>query len=163
MSSPAVSTLHRRIATGLATRQGTLACAEVGSGGCVSRCLTSEPGSSAFFAGALVLAADAACWPHRILGCGGWQTEPPGSRARLQELARVAQEQFSADWGLAVEWTPSAPQRLLNIAVRVPDGSLTFETSSLGAEGSPCGAERLVQCVLEVLAQRLAEHTKELP
>lgn len=163
MSAPTSSLLLQRIAQRLTECGESLACIEIGSGGQVSRRLTSEPGSSAFFAGALILAADAAFWPHQITGCSGWQAEPAGSSGRLQELATVAQKQFSADWGLAVEWTPPAPHHFLNIAIRVPDGSLTFETSSLGTEASQCGAEQLVQCVLRLLAQRLEERTKELP
>ena len=83
--------LHRHIAAGLTSRNETLACVEIGSGGQVSSFLTSEPGSSAFFAGALILTADASVWPQSIMGRCGWRHDPLESLDRLCELAAIAQ------------------------------------------------------------------------
>lgn len=163
MSSPAVSTLHRRITTRLARRHETLACIEIGSDGHVSRSLTSEPGSSAFFTGSLILPADSARWPQSITGDGSWQEEPPGSYTRLAGLAGAAQAAFGADWGFAVECAPTASQVHVYVALSTPDGNAVSNTV-LFVEGTvQPDAERLVECVLRLLAQRLEERTKELP
>ena len=100
--------LHRHIAAGLTSRNETLACVEIGSGGQVSSFLTSEPGSSAFFAGAMILTADASVWPQSIMGRCGWRHDPLESLDRLCGLAAIAQSEFGADWGLAVVCKPAA-------------------------------------------------------
>ena len=163
MSEPTTSMLRQRIAQRLTARGETLACVEIESGGHVSRSLTAEPGSSAFFAGALILPQDSACWPQPITGDGSWRDAPPGSDARLAELAGIAQAAFGADWGLAVECQPAAFQESIHISLRTPDGSSVMESASLAESALRPGAERLVQCVLEILAQRLAEHTEAPP
>lgn len=155
--------LLRRIAQRLTERGETFACVEIGSGGYVSLSLTSEPGSSAFFAGALIFPADAALWPQAITGDGGWTKAPPGSYTRLAGLAGVAQAAFGADWGLAVERQPADRQRSLFVALRTPDGSAVMETVSPAEDVLQPGAERLVQCVLGCLARWLEEHTEVPP
>lgn len=155
--------LCQRIAQRLTARGETLACVEIESGGHVSRSLTAEPGSSAFFAGALILPQDSACWPQPITGDGSWRDAPPGSDARLAELAGIAQAAFGADWGLAVECQPAASRESLHCALRAPDGSSVMESAPLGENALQPGTERLVQCVLEILAQRLEEHTEVPP
>ncbi len=155
MSSPTAGTLHRRIASSLTARRETLACVEIGSGGRISQALTAEPGSSAFFTGALILTPDAALWPRAITGRGCWQAEPPGSEPRLFGLAAVAQKQFDADWGLAVECVPSATPVALHLALRSPDCGACCETAALAADAAEPDSGRLAQCVLERLAARL--------
>ena len=72
MSGPTTKALLRRIAQRLTDSDETLACVEIGSGGDVTRSLTSEPGSSAFFAGSFILSSDAALWPRSLtpVDCG---------------------------------------------------------------------------------------------
>ena len=163
MSAPTIGKLHRRTATYLTSRHETLACVEIGSGGHISRCLTSEPGSSAFFAGSLIFPADAALWPQAITGDGSWRETPPGSHTRLAGLAGVAQKAFGADWGLAVECLPANSQTSLSIALRPPDGNAVSDTVFLAQDTVQPGEERLVQCVLGLLAQRLEEHAEKPP
>ena len=155
MSSPTAGTLHRRIASSLTARRETLACVEIGSGGRIAQSLTAEPGSSAFFTGALILTPDAALWPRAITGCGGWQEEPPGSDARLYGLADLTRQAFDADWGLAVEWAPATAPEAVHVALRGPNCLASLETASLSGGDAERAGERLAQCVLERLAARL--------
>lgn len=154
--------LHR-IAQCLSARRETLACVEIGSGGRVSRVLTSEPGSSAFFAGSLILPADSAHWPQSIAGDGSWRAAPPGSQARLAGLAGVAQQSYGTDWGVAVECLPAAGQISLSIALRTPGGNTVLDTVLPAEDAVQSGEERLVECVLELLAQQLEKHREEAP
>ena len=147
--------LHRHIAAGLISRYETLACVEIGSGGQVSSFLTSEPGSSAFFAGALVLTADASVWPQSIKGRCGWRHGPIESLDRLCELAAIAQSEFGADWGVAVVCRPAANQHPVHFALRSPSGNATLETALLSDEVLQSGGEQLVQSVLQHVAKRL--------
>ncbi|MYB77028.1 MAG: CinA family protein [Chloroflexi bacterium] len=163
VSAPTIGRLHRRTATCLTTRHETLACVEIGSGGQVSRCLTSEPGSSAFFAGSLIFPADAALWPQAITGDGSWRAAPPSSHTRLAGLAGVAQAAFGTDWGLAVECLPANKQTSLSLALLFPDGNAVSDTVFLAEDAAQTGEERLVQCVLGLLAQRLEEHNEKSP
>lgn len=136
-----------------------LACVEIHSGGHVSRSLTSEPGSSAFFAGTLILPQDSARWPQPITGDGSWREAPPGSYTRLAGLAGIAQAAFGADWGLAVECQPAARGLRVDTLLRAPNGHAAVDSLSSAEDAGHSEDERLVQCVLEVLAQRLEEHT----
>ena len=136
---------------------------EIGSGGHVSRGLTSEPGSSAFFAGSLIFPADSALWPQSITGDGNWKQSPPGSHTRLAGLAGVTQAAFGTDWGLAVECQPANSQTSLSIALRPPDGNAVSDTVLLAEDAAQPGEELLVQCVLRLLAQRLEEHNEKSP
>ena len=163
MSPPTSSLLLQRLAQRLTERGETLACVEIGSGGHVSRSLTSEPGSSALFAGSLIFPADAALWPQAITGDGSWRAAPPGSHTRLAGLAGVAQVAFGTDWGLAVECQPANSQTSLSIALLFPDGNAVSDTVFLAEDAAQPGEERLVQCVLRLLAQHLEEHTEEPP
>lgn len=163
MSAPTSSLLLQRIAQRLTECGESLACIEVGSGGHVSRSLTSEPGSSVFFAGALIFPADSVRWPQSITGDGSWQEEPPGSYTRLAGLAGAAQAAFGADWGFAVECTPTASQVHVYVALSTPDGYAVSKTVLFVEDTVQPDAERLVECVLRLLAQRLEERTKELP
>ena len=147
--------LRRRIGARLAARQETLACVEIGSGGLVSQAFTAEAGSSAFYKGALILTADAAAWPRALTGDGGWQTEPPGSPARLRGLAALAQAAFGADWGLAVEWERAPRAGTLHLA--------TNATAPLTTATVESSAARLVAFVLERVNARLAEQREESP
>ena len=163
VSAPTIGRLHRRTATCLTTRHETLACVEIGSGGQVSRSLTSEPGSSAFFAGSLIFPADSAPWPQAITGDGSWRAAPPGSHTRLAGLAGTAQAAFDADWGLAVERQPANSQTSFSIALRPPDGNAVSDTVFLAQDAAQPGEARLVECVLGLVVQRLEEHAEKLP
>ena len=154
--------IHRHIAAGLTSRNETLACVEIGSGGQVSSFLTSEPGSSAFFAGALILTADESVWPQSIMGRCGWRHDPLESLDRLCGLAAIAQCEFGADWGLAVVCRPAANQHPLHFALRSPSGNATLETALFSDEVLQSGGEQLVQSVLQHVAERL-EHYREDP
>ena len=155
--------LRRRIGARLAARQETLACVEIGSGGLVSQAFTAEAGSSAFYKGALILTADAADWPRALTGDGGWQTEPPGSPARLRGLAALAQAAFGADWGLAVEWERAPRAGTLHLALRGPESTTTNATAPLATATVESSAARLVAYVLERVNARLAEQCEESP
>ena len=170
MSAPTINSLQRRIAKRLTSRNETLACVEIESGGLLSRSLTSVPGSSAYFAGALILAADAALWPQAIAGDGSWQHEPPGSHIRLDGAAAAAQQAFGANWGLAVECVPAMNADSVHLALRTPNGSSLLEIASPGAESASTAEcamrsteERLVQCILRRFANRLQEICENLP
>ncbi len=155
--------LHRHIAAGLTSRNETLACVEIGSGGQVSSFLTSEPGSSGFFAGALILTADASVWPQSIMGrCGGRQDllESPD---RMCGLAAIAQSEFGADWGLAVVRRPAAARHPVHFALRSPSGNATLETELLSDEVLQSGGEQLVQSVLQHVAERLKNYREDPP
>ena len=154
--------LHRHIAAGLISRYETLACVEIGSGGQVSSFLTSEPGSSAFFAGALILTADASVWPQSIMGRCGWRQDPTESLDRLCGLAAIAQSEFGADWGLAVVCGLAAARRPVHFALRSPSGNATLGTAPVSEEVLQSGGEQLVQSVLQHVAERL-EHYREDP
>ncbi len=170
MSAPTINSLQRRIAKRLTRRNETLACVEIESGGLVSRSLTSVPGSSAYFAGALILAADAALWPQAITSDGSWQHEPPGSHIRLDGAAAAAQQAFGAHWGLAVECVPAMNADSVHLALRTPNGSSVLEVMSPRAETISTAEsaelsheERLVQCILRCFANRLQEICENLP
>ena len=155
--------LHRHIAAGLTSRSETLACVEIGSGGQVSSFLTSEPGSSAFFAGALILTADASVWPRSIMSRCGWRHDPLESLDRLCELAAIAQSEFGADWGLAVVCRPAAAQHPVHFALCSPSGNATLETALLSEELLQSGGERLVHNVLKHVAERLKNYREDPP
>ena len=135
---------------------------EIGSGGLVSQAFTAEPGSSAFFRGALILTADAAAWPRALTGDGGWQAAPPGSPARLRGLAALAQAAFGADWGLAVEWARSPRAGTLHLALRGPENTTTRARPPLATAVVESSAGRLVAYVLEHVTARL-EAQREVP
>ena len=155
--------LHKLVATSLTKRNETLACVEVGSGGQVSSFLTSEPGSSAFFAGALILTADASVWPRSIMGRCDRRQDPTESPDRLCGLAAIAQSEFGADWGLAVVCRLAAAQHPVHFALRSPSGNATLETMLLSEEAPQSGGEGLVQSVLQHVAERLNNHREEPP
>ena len=155
--------LHRHIAAGLTSRNETLACVEIGSGGQVSSFLTSEPGSSAFFAGALILTADASVWPQSIMGRCGWRHDPLESLDRLCGLAAIAQCEFGADWGLAVVCKPATARHPVHFALRSPSGNATLETALLSDEMLQSGGEQLVQSVLQHVAERLKNYREDPP
>ena len=163
MSAPTSSSFQRRIAKRLTSRSETLACVEIRIGGLVSHSLTSEPGSSAYFAGALILAAEAALWPQSITGDGTWQEEPPGSHARLDGAAAAAQQAFGANWGLAVECVPATNSDSVHVVLRAPNGSSMLEVVSPRDEALHSAGERLVQCVLRHLAGCLEEYSEDPP
>ena len=155
--------LHRHIAARLTSRNETLACVEIGSGGQVSSFLTSEPGSSAFFAGALILTADASVWPRSIMGRCGWRQNPIESLDRLCGLAAIAQSEFGADWGLAVFCKAAAARHPVHFALCSPSGIATLETALLSNEAPQSDGEQLVQSILQHVAKRLTNYRKEPP
>lgn len=163
MTTQDSGTLPERIGVCLKARATTLACVEIGSGGSVSSSLTAEPGSSAYFSGALLLTTNPRFWPQSITGDGDWQAKPPGSRSRLHTLAGVARTAFAADWVLAVECVPAAGQHVAYIAILSPAGIATFTTASHPTEALLSGREPLVQCVLGTLAERLEERCEDPP
>ena len=161
MTAPTVDTLRRCIAEFLTGRGETLACVEIGSGGRVAACLTAKAGSSAYFAGGLVLPADASHWPPSLVGEGAWLQEPPGSRSRLHGLVRVVQQAFAADWCLAIECTPQADRYTAFLLLRNTAGSATHTSEALTEDSSQPCCERLVQYALKHLAEKLEENGGE--
>ncbi len=94
--------LVRLLAAGLVRQAATLSCIEVGSGGAVTRALTSQAGASRFLVGALILSPVPAQWPTALLGeTAVWaaveEMESPAAR-----LACRAQALFGTTWGLGV-------------------------------------------------------------
>ena len=155
--------LLRHIAAGLTSRNETLACVEIGSGGQVSSFLTSEPGSSAFFAGALILTADASVWPRSIMGRCGWRQDPTESLDRLCGLAAIAQSEFGADWGLAVVCKPASAQHPVHFALRSPSGNATLGTAPVSEEVLQSDGGLLVHYVLQHVAERLENYREDPP
>lgn len=163
MCEPTTKMLLRRIAQCLSDRDETLACVEIGSGGHVTRSLTSEPGSSAFFGGSLILSADAAHWPRSLRRDDRGNPEGPGSIPRLQGLAVAAQEEFGADWALAVECLPAAQRVCAYTLLRAPDGKSTLATALSAGDAIRNETGSIVKDILACLARRLDEQSEVSP
>ncbi len=157
MSGPTTKEHLRRIAQRLTARAETLACVEVGSGGHVTRSLTSEPGSSAFLAGSFILTADAALWPLSLRHDDSAHPERPGSIPRLEGLAADARQAFGADWALAVECLPAAQRVCAYALLRAPDGTSTLAIASSAYETLQSDSDGMVWGILAGLARRLDE------
>ena len=157
MSGPTTKELLRSIAQRLTERAETLACVEVGSGGHVTRSLTSVPGSSAFLAGSFILTADAAFWPPSLKRDDSAHRERPGSIRRLEGLAAAARQAFGADWALAVECLPAAQRVCAYALLRAPDSTSTLAAASSGNEAFQSESDCMVWGILSGLARRLDE------
>ncbi len=161
MTASTIEMLRQRIAAGLSDRGQTLACVEIGSGGRVASRLTAKAGSSAYFAGGLVLTADSSYWPASLVGEGAWLRKPPGSRSRLNEIARITQHAFHSNWCLVVECVPQAAPFTVYLALRNTENNATHTANVLPPGSSqPCW-ERLVQYALKHLAEKLVENGGE--
>lgn len=155
MSSPTTKSLLRHIARRLSERDETLACVEIGSGGHVSRSFTSQPGSSAFFAGSFVLTADAAHWPRSLRYYDCRNPEPPGSIPRLEGLAVAARQAFGADWALTVECLPAGQHAHAYTLLHAPDGRSALVTASYAKDALQRENGLFVEGILACLARRL--------
>lgn len=157
----------KRVAVILTARRELIACVEIGSGSCVSQSLTAEAGSSAYFAGSFVLPTDASHWPTYFAHCGISQQNTPRKSEELQEVATVAGTQFGARWVLVVDCAPPDGKGETHIALLAPDGNCAHETVPLaqspGAETSHYSDNRLVQYVLQHLAERLEDYSEYSP
>ncbi len=161
MTAPTVEMLRQRIAEGLSDRGQTLACVEIGSGGRVASRLTAKAGSSAYFAGGLVLTADSSYWPTSLVGEGAWLRKPPGSRTRLERLAKIARHAFHSNWCLVVECVPQAAPFTVYLALCNAENNATHIAEAPALDPSrPCW-ERLVQYALKHLAEKLVENGGE--
>ncbi len=161
MPDPTTKALLQRIAQRLIERDETLACVEIGSGGHVTRSLTAEPGSSAFFAGSFILAADAALWPRSLTPGDCGNSGRPGSIPRLQGLTVAARQAFGADWALAVECLPAAQRECAYALLCAPDGTSTLFTALFAKDASHYDSDALVPGILGGLARRLDKQIED--
>ena len=160
MSGPPIKVLLQQIAQRLSERDEMLACVEIGCGGRVTRSLTSQPGSSAFFVGSFVLTADAALWPRSLRKDDRGNPERPGSIPRLEGLAVAARQAFGADWALAVECLPVGQHAHAYTLLHAPGGTSTLVTDLSAKDALQRDNGLLVEGILACLARRLDDQSE---
>lgn len=152
------------IADRLRARHETLAVAESACGGLLSHLLTSLPGSSAWFAGAVVAYSNQAKLallgvPQELLTTAG-----AVSPACALAMARGAQTRLGTDWGVAETGIagPQAGRRsakpagLAYLAVCGPGVERVREVRS-GLDERAANKEAFARAALELLQEALAE------
>ena len=149
------TTLEAHVLAQLAERGQTLAIAEVGSGGGLSRGLNSAPGSLGTLAGAYIAPSEDRLRQLLRISSPQWQ-QATTSAARAEQLAMAVAKQSGGSWGVAVgqttRQTTGAAQ--LEIAIHAPGGRL--ETHSLRLAGSGASSKaRLATTILDRLRRRL--------